>query len=338
MKGTTPMFMNVAFAILFYTVSANVSGQVLMNDSQFIEQLNLAGGFPEKILSSKSVVLHTYSLAEKEQNKVQEYFQKAGIDAVAYYPVDMVRAGNDVILAFSNQLNKREISNIVFVEKNLSAYRISITKYNGKQTIIDKGQPAWSISNAVLEEALKGLLRTTSTQLKRENLLVNDTPETGLSLDPIVGKRNEFFAVDMKVDLVAIPKFGEEAMDKELEKIITENFPFKFKMVEPGVTEKEMRKQGMLYVLCFVHTRAKVAKELLGYTPGKSETAVVSVTYPDAQPQLKNVPANTEVFKVYFKHIDSGNIFLGNKWDADVTWQAALLNNIRGMKAELRLN
>jgi hypothetical protein len=142
----------------------------------------------------------------------------------------------------------------------------------------------------------------------------------------------------MKVDLVAVPKFGDVVLDAELEKLLTENFPFKFKMTEPGTPEKELRKQGMLYVLCFIHTRAKIAKELLGYTPGKSETAIVSVTYPEGQPVLKNIPANTSIFKVYFKHIDSGNIFLGNKWDADVTWQAALMNNIRGMKAELRLN
>jgi hypothetical protein len=30
-------------------------------------------------------------------------------------------------------------------------------------------------------------------------------------------------------------------------------------------------------------------------------------------------------------------VFLGTKWDADLTWEEALLNQINGMKAELRL-
>jgi hypothetical protein len=137
---------------------------------------------------------------------------------------------------------------------------------------------------------------------------------------------------------VAIPKFGDPLADKELEEIIQANFPFKYKMVEPDVPEKDLRKQGMLYVMCIVHSRAEIAKALLGYSTSKAESAVVSVTYPEGQPQLKNIPSNIPVYKIYFKHIDSGDVFLGTKWDADLTWQQALLNNIRGMKNELRIN
>jgi hypothetical protein len=176
------------------------------------------------------------------------------------------------------------------------------------------------------------------SQLKKQNLLINDFPETGLPIDPIVGKRNEFYAVDMKVDMVAIPTLGNEQLDKELADIIAANFPFKYKFVDPTVPEKELRKQGLLYIMCIVHSRGEVLRELLGYNTSKSESALVSVTYPDTPSQLKNIPSSTPVYKVYFKHIDSGNVFLGNKWDADLTWQQALLNNIKGMKSELRLN
>jgi hypothetical protein len=93
-----------------------------------------------------------------------------------------------------------------------------------------------------------------------------------------------------------------------------------------------------LYVVCFVHTRGAIARELLGYDMSKSESAIVSVTYPDNQQQLKNISSNTTVFKFYFKHIDSGNVFFGTKWDADLTWQQALINQLKGMKTELRLN
>jgi hypothetical protein len=76
----------------------------------------------------------------------------------------------------------------------------------------------------------------------------------------------------------------------------------------------------------------------LGYEAAKAQSAIVSVAYPDDKPHLKNIPANTMVYKFYFKHIDSGNIFLGTKWDADLTWQQALINQIKAFKAELKIN
>jgi hypothetical protein len=70
----------------------------------------------------------------------------------------------------------------------------------------------------------------------------------------------------------------------------------------------------------------------------KSESALVSFTYPGDQAQLKNIPANEQVFKFYFKHIESQNVFLGTKWDADISWQQALVNQIKGYKIEFKLN
>jgi hypothetical protein len=69
----------------------------------------------------------------------------------------------------------------------------------------------------------------------------------------------------------------------------------------------------------------------------KSESAIASITYPDGgDAQLKNIPSQTPVYKFYFKHIDSGNVFLGTKWDADITWEQALKNQYRAFKAELK--
>lgn len=52
----------------------------------------------------------------------------------------------------------------------------------------------------------------------------------------------------------------------------------------------------------------------------------------------KKLPADEKVFKFYFKHIESGNVFLGTKWDADTTWDQALWNHLMAFKAELNLN
>lgn len=324
--------------LFFIALCGSLRAQFLSDEKTWIDQLNLKGGFPEKLLSTRAAVFHDYLLTEQELKDTQEYFQRAGIDAVVYFELDMVMAGKDITRAFGDYLLKREITNLIFIEKNDADYRLTITIFNGKETVIDPTQAAWSSSNAVYLEVLKNLYRTVSTQQKKQNLLINETAETGVKINPISGKRNEFFAIDAKVDPLAVPKTGDPAVDSELEAIFQSNYSLKYKLTEPGTSEKDLRKQGLLYVICVVRTRDIVAKELLGYDMSKSESAIVSVAYPENQQQLKNIPSNTPVYKFYFKHIDSGNVFLGTKWDADVTWQQALLNQLRGMKSELRLN
>lgn len=311
--------------------------QFAIDEKSWLEQLNLQGGLPEKLLSTRTVVFYDYTLTEKEIKDMQQSFQRTGIDAVAYFELDMVMAGKDVTKAFGEYLTKREVGNLLFLQKGEQGFRLIATVYNGKETVIDNQQPAWAYSNSNLSEALKELYRSTSSQ-KKQNLLINDVPEVGLKINPIAGNRNEFYAIDLKVDPLAVPKTGDETTDRELEEIFKLYYPLKYKMTEPGTAEKELRRQGLLYVVCFVRTRGGVAKELLGYDMSKSESAIVSVTYPENQQQLKNIPSDTPVYKFYFKHIDSGNVFFGTKWDADLTWQQALINQLKGMKAELRLN
>lgn len=312
--------------------------QFAVDEKAWIEQLNLKGGLPEKLMSTRSVVFYDHMLTEKELADVQQSLQRTGIDAVAYFELDMLTAGKDITKAFGDYLFKREIVNILLIEKDEEGYRITVTLFNGKETVIDQKEAAWSSSNRILTEALKELYRTASVNHKKQNLLINDLPEMNLQINPILGNRNEFFALDLKVDPLAVPKTGDEAIDNELEEIFKTNYPLKYKLTEPGTAERDLRKQGLLYIVCFVHTRGVVAKELLGYDMSKSESALVSVTYPGMQQQLKNIPSSTPIYKFYFKHIDSGNVFFGTKWDADLTWQQALLNQIKGMKAELRLN
>lgn len=319
-------------------LSSRIVAQPFLSDREWVEQLNLGGAFPEDLLGTRSVAFYSYSLSEKELKEAQDYFQRTGVDAVAYFTIDMLIAGVDVTKTFADYLLKREIKNLVFIEKIGANYRIAATPFNKKESIVDPGQPAWSVSNPSFSEALNVLHRSASAQLERQNMLISNTPELGLPIDVIRGKRNDFYAIDLKVDPLGVPAFGNEAMDKELEAIFATNYPYKYKLMEPGTTEKEMRKQGYLYVVRIIHTRGSVAKELLGYNTSNTESALVSVTYPDTQQEVKSIPSNVPVYKVYFKHIDSGNVFLGTKWDADLTWQQALLNNIRGMKAELRIN
>ncbi len=291
---------------------------------------------PEKLLSSRSVVVYPYTMTDKELQKIQLSFQETGIDAVAYFEADLLTAGKDVGTAFAYYFNQRDIVNIVLLQKENGQYTAYITGFNGKHTFIEQNQLAWSANDADLAELLKKIHRSASN-LKRGNFLINEFPETKLPVHIISGRRSEFYAIDLKVDQLAVAKTGVESIDKDLESIFT-TYPFKYKLTDPGLSEKELRQKGFLYVLCFIHTRGSVAKEILGYDISKPESAYVSITYPDATAQLKNISADTPIYKFYFKHIDSGNVFLGTKWDADLTWQQALKNHLIAFKTELKVN
>lgn len=293
---------------------------------------------PTNLLSVKSIVLYSPLIQKKELEILQKGFQQTGIDAVAYYENDILLAGRDVIQAFTNTFIAREIKYFIFFEKRSGTYSVVFTPFNEKATFINAGQSAWEVKNESLNSLVSYIYGTALTSQKRENFLVTDFVDIGDIPVIIKGRRSEFFAIDLQVDKLAVPKFGNEAMDAELEAFFKANFPFQYQLVDATVDEKELRKQGMLYTLCFIHARGKAGKQILGYDMSKSESALASVTYPNGQLQLKTIPAQTPVYKFYFRHIDTGNVYLGTKWDADITWQSALNNHIRGLKAELKIN
>jgi len=173
---------------------------------------------------------------------------------------------------------------------------------------------------------------------KKSNYLVNEFPEMDIVVDPIRGRRQEFYAIDLKVDNLAVIKFGNEEMDKQLEQFFVDNYSLRYKMVDAGSDETELRRKGFHYVLHYVHTRGQAAKEVLGYDMSKGEKNYASITYPNGQLQLKIIPREEIIYKFYFRHIDNGNVFLGTKWDADTNWLDALRNHVLGFKQEAKLN
>ena len=329
--------MRLPISVFFVMLFSMASAQSSSDEKQFISRLKPGAAMSQKLLSTRSVVFYTYTLKEKDLKDIQLSFQRTGIDAIAYFETDKLLAGKDVAIAFANYLNKREVVNLVFILTTETGYAAYITEFNTKETIVEHNQYVWSAEDKLLSELLKKIYRSAAGSLKNQNLLINELPETDLSINPITGNRSEFFAIDMKVDPLAVPKTGDASIDKVLEEIF-QPYPFKYKLTEPGLSDRELRNQGSYYVLCYIHARGSVAKKMLGYDMSKGESALISVTYSNGQQQLKSFSANTPVYKFYFKHIDSGNVFLGTKWDADLTWEQALKNQIKGFKAELKVN
>lgn len=328
------MRLSVFLVLLFSTA---VTAQIPVGQHQLLSRLNTTTVLPEKLLSTRSVVFYPYTMGIKELEKIQKHFQEAGIDAVVYLENDLLAAGRDASVALAEYLNAREAGHLIVFQKD-DGYSLYAAPYNNLATLFEENQNAWHQKEKTLDLLLQRLIRAiNNASLTRENLLINEYPEVAMPLNLFKGRRAEFFAIDLKVDPLAVPRFGDEAMDKELEEIM-KSYPYKYKLTDAGLSESQIRKDGSYYVLRFVYARDKAAQNLLGYNTTKSQSAIASVTYPEEKAQLKSIPANAMVYKFYFKHIDSGNIFLGTKWDADETWQQALINQIKAFKAELKIN
>ena len=322
--------------VFLFFISWHAEAQLAVGEQELIGRLKAGTNLPEKLLTSRAVIFYPHTMNMKELELIQKSFQRTGIDAVVYLENDLLAAGRDASVALAEYLNTREITNLIIFQKS-NGFSMYAAEYNNRANLFEEHQAAWYRKELTLDGLLQRLYLLASNTLKKEIMLINDYPEFAMPLNPIKGRRSEFFAIDLKVDPLAIPKFGDVAMDKELEEIM-KSYPYKYTLTEPNLSEAEIRKGGSYYVLRYVFCRDKIAQGVLGYDMKKSQSAIVSVTYPEDRPHLKNIPANTIVYKFYFKHIDSGNVFLGTKWDADLTWQQALINQIKAFKAELRIN
>ncbi len=322
------------WTVLFVLLLSNS----LFSQTHATSGLSFTETVPKDLLASRSVVLHDYTFQQSELEEIQRAFQQIGIDAVAYFKTDVVMSGKDITKAFGEYFTSRQIKYLIFFEKSTTGFQLIAVTFDPKNGLFDRSLQAWRIEKERLNELSRTAFQDSWRSQKKQNFLVNQFPETDISVDPMRGSRQEFYAIDLKVDNLAVPKFGNETMDHELEKFFQNNYPLKYTITENGADEKELKKQGFLYVLCFVHTRGKAAREILGYDMARAESTYASIAFPNGQLQLKTIPADTEVYKFYFRHIGNGNIFLGNKWDADVSWLDALRNHVMGFKLETKIN
>ncbi len=321
--------------LVFCLLPCFVKGQFL-SEEVLISRLK-SGAFPEEVMSRRSIVFYSPNITPAEITTIHEGLIRAGIDALGYFETDRVLAGGDAEKAYNKYLTKREITGLIFIQKKFTGVSCYITLYNGKADFVNPGQPGWNVNSSSLSQLMNDIYRTALSGYQKKNLLINEAAETELPIKIIEGTRSETYTYDLKVDNLAVPKFIDSVSTKQLTEIF-KAYPLRYQITDNTVADKDLRNKGFLYVLCVVHAPSGVAKDILGYPVTQSESAFVSVTYPADEMQLKNIPADTEVYKFYVRHIDSGNVFLSTKWDADTTWQQALNNFIKGMKAEMKLN
>ena len=305
------------------------------------------GLLPGDLLTTRSAVLIKskigYNSAGKREADWQKFaevlqtaFSRSRIDAVSYFHFDDALAGFEPLLALDKYLKTRLVKNIIIADNSSDGpIKISIIPYGGGLDETLANQNPWTLEVVDGQELSNMLYRITSNSgLKKGNLLILNTPEFGPLDVRFRGRRSEFYTLDLKIDKLAFPLYPE--IDSADLLSIMSGYPFKYGFTDPGLSETELRKNGYQFIFYYVHSTGQGVKDLLGYTMNKGETDYATVYYEDGVSKVKTMSVNTYIYKFYIKHIISGNVFLGTKWDADISWQQALQNYLDNMKAELK--
>lgn len=354
------------------------------------EEINIAGfrfldytnDLPANLLDSRSAVL--VSVPPKHRGtsergdwrglstEMHQEFRKMGIDAVAYLNIDDVMAGDDVTEAFAAFLNSRQIKNLILLSrvnlkiagKESERVVVVITPYNGTKTFMSNGQQAWKDQDKDMEKVVKNLGRAVyRSKQEQKNFLITEKPEFFTDVDIIRNRRFPSFAVDLKIDKLAVPMYTKveipanrpggiinNNVEKEIErynaKVAGANnvlksamsaYPYKYEMVAFDGDEKKLYNQGFQYVLMYLNTTGFTIKEMLNYEVDRSETDYITVKTKDGKSILRTIPVHAPVYKFYVKHLVTGDVYLGTKWDADETMDEALENYIQNFREELKI-
>ncbi|NOS91699.1 MAG: hypothetical protein HOP30_07240 [Cyclobacteriaceae bacterium] len=326
------------FSFLFILFFGYSSFAQSVEESELMARLNFSTTIPTELLTTRSVVLFQSAIPQKDLDECQSFFQQSGIDAVAYFDIHRMLAGHDVRRTYASYLANRGIKFLILFQKDEKGYRLIFCSFNGKKDLVDINSAAWKQENVSLNELLRTVYRFAVSNLKKQNFLINDLPEMDITINPFTGRINESFSIEVKSFKTAIPKFGNPVDDAELEAYLKANFPLKYELVDADATEESLYAKGFRTILRFVHARGIVAKEILGYDVTQVARSLPSAVFVNNEIQIKTVPSSEVIYKFYFKNIEYGNVFLGNKWDADLTWQDALRNHIQAYKINQKIN
>lgn len=327
--------MKYLFCLWLYGVPLAGLAQTSPEEAGLLAGLSSSVTAPDGLLAKRAVVLYQLAYTEEELNQMQTFFQQTGIDAIAYFETDRVLAGPDLTKAFADYFNTRNVSFFVFAQKESGRFRLVIIPFSKSVDLIAKGASQWVMENTSLRELLQNVYRSLVSSQKRQNFLINDLPERDIPVKNFTGRRYESFSKEATYFKVAIPRMASADDNQRLEELLRQGPALKFDLVPADMSERELNNRGYIFILRFVRAKGSVAKEILGYEKKVEQTYASVAASPDGF-QLKTLPASESVFKFYFKHIEYGNIYLGTRWDADTSWEAALHNHLQAMKAEIK--
>ena len=348
----------------------NVAGLVFLNYTGVLPETIRSGKTIVLVNTTKVLAEQTFNkTAEPLIDEAHAVFTKAGIDVVGYYSLKQVFAGKDSQYGFSEAWKKREIENIIIISqvdfqkknKEVTRYVLLATTFNGTPSFFSNGQIGWKSQGKDFDKVLNRVA-VAANKYKRENLLINEEPEYFDDVKMVWGEHVEGYLTDLDFGKLAVPIFKtveiptpkptglinnlvakqvEESniLNAENNKILEEKFKtynYEYELVFAETSDIDLSKDGFSYVLLRLYSPGVDIKRLLNYSINEDQDTYTTQIYKQGNLTLRRIPANGLVYKYYIKHLRTGNIYLGPKWDADETWSEALDHMLYNVNVEMK--
>ena len=294
-------------------------------------------------------------------------FHSAGVDAVGYYFYEDVIAGPDSRRSFSETWVKRGIRYVIVLSKvEVSVgkkpsirYVVMVTAFNQNSSIMSNGQQAWKSQGKNLGKVLDKFTKS-AARLNNKTLLTNGSPEYFYDVKLIKGQRVLSYFTDLDFGKLAVPNFAiaeipakkpggiinnqvekqakfanEQAVSyNSSQEGIMKGYKYEYKYTDPVLSDAELSQAGFMYVLYKLHSSGKSVKRLLDYQVDDDDETYITLKEINGKQPLRYIPADAPIYKFYVKHLKTGNVYLGENWDADETWQEALENCLWNIRKE----
>lgn len=353
--------------------SQTVNNRSVLN----LNYLQYSSEIPKEILSEKTTVFvadllpssngkSSWQSFAKEAHKT---FYRLGIDAVAYYNLDLILAGTPVTRSFAGDIKKRGIAFAIILQRGLTtsqdtSYMLTLGRISDQDMFFEAGQPAFRLENNNLNNLMQSLVRAVSSSgSERTNFLVLERPEFFKKTSIFTARRFESYNPDLKLDRLAVPLFEEKVMPTSIPsgmsrdeisahvsgenqkiteanerlKNIMQQYPFGSGPVNNNQTEAEWRREGYLFALYNIHGKAETVSEILQFNFENEKAPFTSTTMVGNDTITKALLPDQVVYKFYVKHLPTGEVYLGSHWDVDTSWEDALENFINNLKFALKV-
>lgn len=289
---------------------------------------------PENLLSGRTAVFMKVPPQDSPQHPqhwqhlaamLHETLVPLQVDAVAYYQWQDLNSGIDATRSFFETLNGREISQVIIVELADTRYSLTIVPTTSGSGFLDSQADTWFSSGEHFEGLLVNLAAAVKSRgLEVDNFLVVEKPEFFVDTGIFKSNRFETFQPDLKLDKLAVPLFGNDnpedirdERNEQLQSIMT-RYPFKYELVDYAKGEDIFRRAGFQYILLNLYAPEPTLRKLLDYRDDQGNETKMA-------------------YKFYVRHIISGDIYLGDQWDADSSWEVALNSFITNLKRSLKV-
>ncbi len=318
---------------------------------------------PETLISSRSVVMINTGPEQlisgewrEKAIELHKFLVNVKVDPVAYFYWQDFKAGRTATANFTDMLNQRNIQNVIlfdyFPDTAATDFAIKITAYDTEKSPFANGQSAWMIEGHELRDMVRilgqDILRA---DMPFQNFLIADFPEFFDDTQLLEKRRFPVYSTDIRIEKLAIPLFDSievknpesvpqnimreinaynrkvASNNRELRQLMS-TYPYKYDLVPYREDGRFYFSNGFQFLLMGVHARGKTLRKMLDYELSRNETHYISIHTVDGKPIANKFPADQPVHKYYIQHTISGNVYLGDEWDAGATWQEGLRNYI----------